>query len=209
MFLANKRLFLLIVVMSVLLASGCGSEEFKAQFVKVSGTVEMRTAPSGKFILAAQKDFLPAGGAVRTMVESSADLILPGDRGVIEIKADAYFELPTSGHDIKQDSGTIIYRVNSTSDAYTIDTPHGVTGVLGTTFQVVVDADSVTVGVKEGKVSLTNKKGEVRTIEANEKLSLNASGIFGEKTAFNLVTDGFKYIRKNEKWVPSGPESDQ
>ena len=202
MFFANPRPYLLILLLFTAFLPGCSKEDLRAQFVKVSGTVEMRPTPSTPFTRAVQKDFLPSGGAVRTLVESTADLFLQDNKGVIEIKPDTYLELPLSGNDIKQDSGTIIYRINTNSGGYTIDTPHGETGVLGTTFQITVNADSTTVGVKEGKVSLTNKIGETRTIEANEQLMLNVSGTFGEKTAFNLVTDGFKYIRKNDKWIP-------
>ncbi|HAE41097.1 MAG TPA: hypothetical protein DCG57_21055 [Candidatus Riflebacteria bacterium] len=192
-----------VLLLSMLLMSGCEKQQTMAQFVKISGTVEARTKPTDKFVPAAQQSFLPAGGAVRTMSESGADLLLAESKGIIEIKADTYFELPQSGSNVRQESGTIIYRINQDKGGFTIDTPHGVTGVLGTTFEISVGSDSTTVGVKEGKVSLTNRQGESRIVQAKEKLGIDASGMFSEKTVFDLKTDGFKYIKQNEKWVPA------
>ena len=192
-----------VLVLTVPFLTGCGSEPSQAQFVKISGTVEARAKSSDKFAPALQQSFLPTGGAVRTMPESSADLLLPDNKGIIEVKADTYFELPLSINNIRQESGTIIYRINQDKGGFTIDTPHGLTGVLGTTFELTVSSDTTTVGVKEGKVSLTNKQGETRTVQANEKLGVNVSGLFSEKTVFDLKTDGFKYIKQNEKWAPA------
>jgi len=203
----SRKIRSLLIVAALLLSipflPGCENKQSMAQFVKISGTVEARTKPSDKFAPAVQQSFLPDGGAVRTMPESGADLLLAENKGIIEIKADTYFELPLSGSNVKQESGTIIYRINQDKGGFTIDTPHGLTGVLGTTFELTVASDSTTVGVKEGKVSLTNRQGESRTVQANEKMGIDASGIFSEKTVFDLKTDGFKYIKQNEKWVPA------
>jgi len=191
------------LLLSIPLLPGCENKQSMAQFVKISGTVEARTTPSAKFAPAVQQSFLPAGGAVRTMPESGADLLLAESKGIIEIKADTYFELPQSGSNVRQESGTIIYRINQDKGSFSIDTPHGLTGVLGTTFEVSVGSDSTTVGVKEGKVSLTNRQGESRIVQAKEKMGIDASGMFSEKTVFDLKSDGFKYIKQNEKWVPT------
>ncbi len=199
------RAFSLIsaLLLSVVLLPGCENKQSMAQFVKVSGKVEARTGPSEKFVAAVQQGLLPSGGAVRTMPESSADLLLIASKGVIEIKPDTYFELPTSENDVRQESGTIIYRINQDKGGFSVVTPHGLTGVLGTVFELSVASDSTTVGVQEGKVSLTNRQGESRTVQANEKLVMDASGKFSEKTVFDLKTDSYKYIKQNEKWVPA------
>ncbi|EKD83003.1 MAG: hypothetical protein ACD_39C00946G0001 [uncultured bacterium] len=203
-FIKIRSLSVILALLSAIpFLAGCGSEPAMAQFVKISGIVEARSKPADKFAPALQQGFLPSGGAVRTMPESSADLLLPENRGIIEVKADTYFELPLSINNIRQESGTIIYRINQDKGGFTIDTPHGLTGVLGTIFELTVNSEATTVGVKEGKVSLTNKQGETRTVEANEKLGISASGIFTDKAPFDLKTDGFKYIKQDEKWVPA------
>jgi hypothetical protein len=185
-----------------MLLSGCDNTQSMAQIVRISGSVEARTKASEQFVAAVQHSFLPTGGAIRTKPESGADLLLAEDRGIIAIKSDTYFELPLSGKNARQDSGTIIYRIDKDKGSFSIETPHGLTGVLGTTFELSVSSDTTTVGVKEGKVSLTNHQGETRVVNADQKLAVNASGTFGEITVFDLKTDGFKYIKQNEKWVP-------
>ncbi|KAF1079933.1 MAG: hypothetical protein GQF41_3831 [Candidatus Rifleibacterium amylolyticum] len=201
--MARPLLLSSALLLGVLLLPGCENKQAMAQFVRVSGTVEARPGPSEKFVAVAQLDLLPPGGGVRTMPDSSADIMLAENRGIIEIKPDTYFELPTSNSNVRQNSGTAIYRINHEKGNFTIVTPHALTGVLGTVFELSVASDSTTVGVKEGKVSLTSLKGESRIIEANEKLAIDASGVFSEKTVFDLKTDSHKYIKQNEKWVPA------
>ncbi|MBU1108875.1 MAG: FecR family protein [Candidatus Riflebacteria bacterium] len=181
--------------------SGCGAEMPKAEFVRVSGTVEMKQPGAQVFAQAREKDILQTGGAVRTMLEASADLIL-SNRGIIEIMPDSYFELTSANGDVKQDSGSIIYRINENKNGYKVNTPHGVTAVLGTVFMLSVTSDSTEIGVKEGKVSFTNTKGEIRYVEANEKIAVNASGMFSEKAGFDLMSGGFNYKKENGKWSP-------
>lgn len=180
---------------------GCSTEMPKAEFIRVSGTVEIKQPGTQGLAQAREKDILQTGGTVRTMLEASADLIL-SNRGIIEIMPDSYFELTSANGDAEQDSGSIIYRINESRNGYKVTTPHGVTAVLGTVFMLSVTPESTEIGVKEGKVSFTNTKGEIRYVEANEKITVNASGIFGEKAAFDLMSGGFNYKKENGKWSP-------
>ena len=134
--------------------------------------------------------------------EKAIEYLLVKDRTTVNSR-DIYFALATSENDVRQESGTIIYRINQDKGGFSVVTPHGLTGVLGTVFELSVASDSTTVGVQEGKVSLTNRQGESRTVQANEKLVMDASGKFSEKTVFDLKTDSYKYIKQNEKWVPA------
>lgn len=193
-------IFVLILLVMPLLF-GCGSQLPKAQFIKVSGIVEMKQKEAEKFVQVKEKDVLLAGGGVRTLKEATADLII-ANRGVLEIRPDSYFELPSSDVDIQQNSGSIIYRINENKNGYKINTPQGLTCVLGTVLLLTVNTDSTIVGVKEGRVSLTNKNGDIRFIEANERLTVNSNGSFSEKTAFDLTTDGFSYQKEDGKWLP-------
>lgn len=192
-----------VLLAGILFFPGCDNKQPMAQFIRVSGTVEARPGPSEKFVVVVQQDLLPPGGGVRTLPDSSADILLAENRGIIEIKSDTYFELPTSNSNVRQNSGTAIYRINHEKGNFTIVTLHALTGVLGTVFELSVASDSTTVGVKEGKVSLTSRNGESRMVQANEKLIIYASGTFSEKTVFDLKTDSVRYIKQNEKWIPA------
>jgi len=196
---SHKLLGLTTIVIICSLLLGCGAQQTKAKFSMVSGKVEMKQPAMNTFIQAKKDDVLVVGGAVRTMPTASANLIL-SNRGIIEIMPDSYFELTSANGSIKQNAGSILFHINENKGGYTVTTPHGVTAVLGTVFKLSVTIGSTLIEVKEGKVSFTNLKGEVKQINANEKISINKLGIFSEKTTSEMIQGGYKYKKENGNW---------
>ncbi|MFZ5953114.1 MAG: FecR domain-containing protein [Candidatus Rifleibacteriota bacterium] len=194
------RLIITIIVLSVIL-TGCKNNENGAKLLKVTGEVETRSDSGSKFVKAVQNSTLPVGGAVRTRPESSADLLLPDNGGIVELKQDSYFEFTENS--FKQNSGTGVYRINPSKKPISVETPHGITGVIGTVFEVTVSSSSTKVGVSEGKVRLTSKSGTERILESGKMMSLDLRGTFSEAETFDNTSNSQKFIKKDNQWVPA------
>ncbi|MEW6708454.1 MAG: FecR family protein [Candidatus Riflebacteria bacterium] len=194
------RLIIAIIALSVII-TGCQKSESGAKLLKVTGDVEARIDSGSKFTKAVQNSFLLVGGAVRTRPESSADLLLPDNCGIIELKQDSYFEFTESS--FKQNSGTGVYRINPSKKPISVETPHGITGVIGTVFEVTVSSSSTKVGVSEGKVRLTSKSGTEHILESGKMMSLDLHGTFSEAEIFDNTSNSQKFIKKDNQWAPA------
>jgi len=169
---------MLNVFLSLLLVclTGCGAGEPAARVVRPQGTVQVKAAPQATYQPAKDQDPIATGGAIKTGASSSANLLIV-DRGEITIQADSSFEVGTGEQLGAQTQGTVFYRIRKGNGKVTVDTPHGVTAVLGTTFRLLVTARATTITVEEGRVGFTAKSGgEQRVIEAGKELAIDAAG---------------------------------
>ncbi len=134
--------------------SGSGPSQPVAQVKNPQGTVDSRAGEAGDFSPAKDKQALEKGGAVRTGRKSTVDLVF-ADGSDCTVKAEAYFEVGKKEVTGLQNQGMVIYRFKTQQEGKkaTVQTPHGVTAVLGTVFLLDVVSTSTTLLVDKGKVS--------------------------------------------------------
>lgn len=173
-FLKSSVLVFLVVI--CLGNSGCTAGKISvAKIQKAKGTIEVRFSADSRFAAAEDGTQIAVGGAAKTGEDSTTQVVFT-DRAMVFLKPESFFEVgsgPTLG---RQNAGTGIYSVDKTGKDTRIETPHGVTAVLGTRFLLEVNASGTIVLVDEGKVSFTNPNGNSREINSRERLIVPAVG---------------------------------
>lgn len=173
--------------MCFLLVSGCSQTDNIAVAVvsEPKGQVELREGAASQFAQAKAQAPIYAGGAVRTGEDGSTALDY-ADGSKILVHALSFFEIGNEAGKARQDKGSVLYQLQKQKKDVTIETPHGVTAVLGTTFLVQVDQDSTTVMVEEGKVEFRSKTGpEKQVIDAGYMLKVGGDGKLGQPVGLN------------------------
>ncbi|MFZ2960229.1 MAG: FecR family protein [Candidatus Ozemobacteraceae bacterium] len=156
--------------------TGCGTEQPFAVTKKPSGKVDVRQKTAGTFVSAEDGTSIQRGGALRVGEKSTTGLHFT-DGSEMQVRAESYIELDEGNNLVKQDSGAVLYNVKPQKDTLRIQTPHGVTAVLGTTFLVEVSSQSTSVALKEGKIAFTSQaSGEVRELTPGHRLVAPAVG---------------------------------
>ncbi|MFZ2959619.1 MAG: FecR family protein [Candidatus Ozemobacteraceae bacterium] len=173
---------------SVISFFGCGQTDSPIAHVKlVHGAVQTRFSLKADFSPAKEDDALAVGGAVKTGEDASAQIVFL-DKGEAAVKPESYFEVGSGQNLGKQVSGAAVYRVNKQKDSVKVETPQGVTAVLGTVFRLDVSATQTTVIVDEGRVAFTNQAGNTAEVNPGQKLVANAQGALSAPTALDPVT---------------------
>ncbi|HNV71613.1 MAG TPA: FecR family protein [Candidatus Ozemobacteraceae bacterium] len=179
---------LVLLAIALCQITGCGSQTTTAQ-VSVKGPVmpvQAKLNSSGTFQDAREGDKVEAGGAIRTGENGRSSLLYP-DGTEIAIQADTYFEVKAEGFLGRQTQGSAIYKVKPQKAGTKVETPHGVTAVLGTTFLVKVASSGTAVWVEEGTVEFATAAGEKKAIKAGENLSYSGTGALGTPAPTNPV----------------------
>ena len=181
-------ILLTTLAMGCLFTFGCqGGKETIGKLLSVKGDVKARFSTKKEFSDAVVDTPLAVGGAVKTGKDSGAEISIEG-KGQVALRAESFFEVQPNQLVGKQGSGTAIYRFQKQKEQIKIETPQGVTSVLGTTFLLLVASETTTVVVDEGKVAFTNMSGESAEIAAKEKLVAKAGGKLDKPEAIDPMT---------------------
>ncbi|MBF0408285.1 MAG: FecR domain-containing protein [Candidatus Riflebacteria bacterium] len=171
--------FLVAAIMAAFsVFSGCGSNSSSVSGAVVKepkGDVQAKVSSDSTYKPIKENDILSSGGAVKTAENSTVKLLF-AEKAEVYIKPESYFEIKSGENLGKQMGGTAVYRVNKQKDSIKIETPQGVTAVLGTVFLLDITSTSTTLIVEEGKVSFTNIDGLSTEVNPGEKLVAAAKG---------------------------------
>ncbi len=181
--------------------AGCGTAPDPARVRDPEGKVQARVDAATAFADARDQDPVRVGGAIRTGEDGRARLVFP-DGTELAIRSDTFFEVGQGKALGRHHEGTILYKIQKQRRGLTVETPHAITSVLGTTFLLIVGTDSTLIGVEEGLVAVTPPTGGPPvTLEAKQKLTLGPAGPLGATEPFDLATEEFSYLKINGKWV--------
>ena len=180
------RIFLGILIGSVLMISGCGtSTSSVASIDRLEGQVERKSGNA--FVPAKVKDPLISGEAVKTAEKSSASLLF-STGSEVQVNAESYFEIGSDQKIGRQESGTAIYRIEKDKSGVQVETPHGNTTVLGTVFCLQVTGTATTILVEEGKVRFTSKSGTAQQdVGPGQKLVASDTTALGKPESVDLA----------------------
>lgn len=186
--------FVLLAVVAASLSCGEATEEKEPARVRVAetkGTVEDREKSESAWRPAEIGRILEEDASVRTAAEATAHLDLPGG-GLLEVDPESELSvkevvrtengstsLPKTV--LNQLQGIGFFRWDSKQGALSVETPHVVASVLGTSFVIEVTTTGTRVAVDEGTVKIA-AGGEEKTLEKNqEALISEAATIEGPK----------------------------
>jgi hypothetical protein len=156
--------------------TGCGQQAGTAAILQeAKGVVQVRASSQAEFTPGKDGDSLLIGGAVKTAENATARLRF-ADAGEVLVKPESFFEIGSGQPLGKQSGGSAVYRVNKQKDDLKIETPQGVTAVLGTVFLLKIDPNGTIVVVEEGQVSFTNLDGQTALVNPGEQLTAAAKG---------------------------------
>lgn len=152
----------------ILAGGGCGKTESVATLKILQGKVDMRESASSPFRPAKDQEPLAERSAVRTGPDGQARLTFPG-KGDLAIDRDTFFEVRKGDILGLQDSGRVTYKIEKQGGkTISVETPHGVTTVLGTQFLLDVSATGTSVVVNEGSVRFVGKSGISENLSAGQ-----------------------------------------
>lgn len=178
-----KRIVFALFV-SAFLFTGCGAQKQEvASVVENSGTVQGMIAPAQSFVDLKTGQKLCSGDSIKTGESSKANLELISDKSQIVLTENSFLEIKNfTEKELKQISGTAIYRITPQNRELKIQTQHGVATVLGTTLRVDTDEKETSVAVEKGKVSFQKKTSTEKVfIEAGMRYSTSFSENKAEK----------------------------
>ncbi len=187
-----RRGALLAILGLVALASaGCGGggagSSAIATLGQIQGKVEARPRAADPFAPAAGEVPLQAGGAVRTG-EDGQGKVTYLDGTEVSLSPETYFEVKAASVFGRQESGSGRYRVSPQKTTVEVETPHGVTAVLGTAFRLDVTATQTVVSLQEGKVRFTNPSREAVELTPGQQLTVTAGQPLGQPEELDPIT---------------------
>ncbi|MGM0599989.1 MAG: FecR domain-containing protein [Candidatus Rifleibacteriota bacterium] len=161
----------IVLIMCSIFFYGCSDQNNVpiGQLIKISGTVEIREAPGQKFKTASVNLKLFNDMAVRTQENSKAKLSFTCG-GQLKLSSNAFFQVKSGQVLGKQTSGSGFYEIDKQPKPLSIETPHGVTTILGTKFRQMVNETSVEIFLKEGSIEFYDNAGNKTKIESGQKL---------------------------------------
>jgi hypothetical protein len=165
----------LVVVICLSYLTGCGSQEPLASLHNPQGKVQTKENSAASFKAAQNQESMRDGSAVKTGEDGETGLIFPG-KGELSLKPNSYFDVKKGDFLGLQTQGRVMYKIQKQGEkAIQIQTPHGVTAVLGTQFLIDVNATSTAVVVSEGKVRFSTISGE-QTLEIGQRVIVGTDG---------------------------------
>jgi len=168
-----NRLVCLIVISFFLAAtSGCqesANRQAIATLKESAGSVDCRNSPDGRFQPATVGQKFTDNESIRTGDNSSA-LLEFSIGGRLKLSANSFF-LVRQGNCIgTHNAGSGLYEIDKQSEKISIETPQGLTTILGTKFKQTVTPDKVELVLYQGSIEFTGKQGEPVKLMPGEKL---------------------------------------
>lgn len=169
----NKTRIMCALLMGLVAFSGCGKQkEEVASVVGSSGPVTVLIQPSASFADVKTGEKLCSGDSIKTGENGKTQLELINDKSQISLGENSFLEIKNfSEKELKQISGTAIYKISPQNKELKIQTQHGVATVLGTILRIDADDKGTSVSVEKGKVGF-KKTG------SNESVLIEAGMIF-------------------------------
>ncbi len=156
----------------ILLNAGCGKKILQGVLIEeVKGTVQTRITRESLFEAAKPKMALAVGGAIKSGDDGFARISFPSG-ATIEIRPDTFFEIGEDNNLGKQANGEALFQVKPQGVKTTVETPHGVTAILGTKFLQQISSDSTTISLFEGKVQFMANNGKSETLDEKKQLTI-------------------------------------
>lgn len=153
-----------------------------------SGTVLTRVRSGDELKPAQLNQSIFEGGAVRTKEDGRA-VVTFSDHGIIRIAPDTYVEILSKTIRGRQTEGKAVYQLKKSEADMQVETPHGVTAVLGTTFFIAVDKASTTVSLEEGEIRLRNTAGDKeQVLKPGQRARIESSGTISAVTELDPFT---------------------
>ncbi|NLI77720.1 MAG: FecR domain-containing protein [Candidatus Riflebacteria bacterium] len=180
-----------VLGLAFLTVVGCGgggsSPSAIATLGQVQGKVEARSRGGDPFAPAAGEVSLQAGGAVRTGEDGHGQVkYLDGTE--VALSPETYYEVKEQTTLGRQESGSGRYRVSPQKTTVEVETPHGVTAVLGTAFRLDVTATQTVVSLQEGKVRFTSPSRESVELTPGQQLTVTAGQPLGQPAELDPIT---------------------
>ncbi|RCK78181.1 MAG: hypothetical protein OZSIB_1697 [Candidatus Ozemobacter sibiricus] len=171
------------------LSAGCGGSggAAVATLREVKGKVEARGTGGAPFQIVAGELPLQVGGAIRTG-EDGEGLVKYVEGSEVRLGAETYYEVREKGTLGWQESGSARYKVPPQKQPVGVETPHGVTAVLGTDFRLDVTATQTTVTLQEGKIRFTNRASESIELTPGQQLTVTAGQPLGTPAELDPIT---------------------
>lgn len=163
-----------VLGMAVIGGFGCGgsgSGKPSAWIKEPKGKVEARQNSQDSFAMTKDKHPLFKGGAVRTG-EDGTTVVKFQDSSEATVTPEGYLEIVMDSVLATQKGGRVIYEFGKQGSPARIETPHGVTAVLGTKFMIGVASGVTMVAVEEGKVSFTSLDHKEQFLTPGQKLTI-------------------------------------
>ena len=145
----------------------------------VAPQAHCRKNSSDPFQEAKAEQTFPAGSSFKTGEGGAMELHF-ADGTSVELQSETYFEYVGQATEVKQMQGKVVYRIKPQKKQFKIETPHGVTAVLGTTFLIAVATDSISILVDEGTIEFSSMAGEKQQISGGAVLSFSGKGSLGK-----------------------------
>lgn len=187
------------ILVSFVLASisltitGCGSSSSNplAELKSIVGTVECRPSSTENFKVAKQGLILNDMSAIRTKEDSSATIVFKKG-GTLRLAANSFFEVKKGTTLGRQETGTGIYKIDKQKNKLSIETPQGLTTILGTEFRQDVTKDNTTVILKEGSIQFTDTKGKEVILKPGERIIVeNGKALSSPEKVNSFDVDSF------------------
>ncbi|OQA05545.1 MAG: FecR protein [bacterium ADurb.Bin374] len=184
----------ILVVCLLALASitaGCGGgrgdNAVVASLKSLQGKVEARPNGTAAFAAATADLALSVGSAVRTGEDGQAQLRY-SDGTDVTLQPETYYEIKDRTSLGRQESGSARYRVTPQQKSVGVETPHGVTAVLGTVFRLDVTAQQTVVTLQEGKVRFTSAAGDSVELTPGQQVTAPAGTAPGKPIELDPFT---------------------
>ncbi len=180
----------LSLLASALIAAGCGGSGGGtpvASLKALQGKVEIRLAGSTAFAAVTADQQLAVGSAIRTGEDGQA-LIRYADGTDVALQPETFFEIKAQTALGRQETGSARYRVTPQQNSVGVETPHGVTAVLGTVFRLDVTAQQTVVTLQEGKVRFTAAAGGSVELTPGQQVTTPAGAAPGKPAELDPFT---------------------
>ncbi|NLI77016.1 MAG: FecR domain-containing protein [Candidatus Riflebacteria bacterium] len=188
--LVDGTLLMVCLIGMIMIVAGCGGgggTSPVASLKAVQGKVEIRPVGASTFAAAAAAQPLVAGSAVRTGEDGQAQ-IQYADGTDVAIQPETFYEIKSQNSLGRQESGSARYRVSPQQNAVSVETPHGVTAVLGTVFRLDVTAQQTVVTLQEGKVRFTAAAGGSVELTPGQQVTAPAGAAPGKPAELDPFT---------------------
>lgn len=183
-----KIIYTVLFVSIIAFFAGCGAEKpVVAKFQSFAGEVMVKAVGKTEFVKAASDQSLFTGDAIRTGKESFATVMNLENKAKIQIFPESYFEIKGQNSMGMQNNGQAIFEVDKQEKEIVVETPHGVTAVLGTKFGQVVTQDGFELLVEKGVVEFTATNGSKKKVTAAQKIMWKTSEELPEPAEVNLI----------------------
>ncbi|PKL45397.1 MAG: hypothetical protein CVV42_18435 [Candidatus Riflebacteria bacterium HGW-Riflebacteria-2] len=180
--MSNRHAALLLI--SVVLTALCGclgsdSQTTIATLKESAGSVDCRNNPDDRFQPATVGQTLSDNASIRTGENSSA-LLAFSIGGRLKLSSNSFFLVKQGNCIGSQNAGNGLFEIDKQAEKISIETPQGLTTILGTKFKQTVTQDKVELVLYEGLIEFSSQEGKTVRINPGEKLLIEAGNPPGE-----------------------------